>query len=76
MHGLPFIDHPHQFCKGCIYGKQFITNFPKESFSRATEPFKLMHADIYGPINPPYFGKKKYFLLFIDDYSHKVWVYF
>ena len=35
-----------------------------------------MYADIYGPINPPSFGKKKYFLLFIDDYSSKTWVYF
>ena len=76
VHGLTFIDHPHQFCEGCIYGKQFRTSFLKESFSRATEPLELVYADICGPINPPSFGKKKYFLLFIDDYSRKTWVYF
>ena len=29
-----------------------------------------------GPITPSSLGKNNYFLLFIDDFSRKTWVYF
>jgi hypothetical protein len=51
-------------------------SFPKESTSRANEPFQLVHADVCGPIKPSSFGKNRYFLLFINDFSRKTWVYF
>lgn len=74
--GLPLINHPKQFCEGCVFGKQFRKSFPKELLNRATEPLQLVYADICGPINPSSSGKKNYFLLFIDDYSRKTLVYF
>ncbi|CAL1382291.1 unnamed protein product [Linum trigynum] len=76
VHGLPVINHPDQLCEGCLVGKQFRASFPKESLSRAKAPLELVHADLCGPITPTSFGKNKYFLLFIDDYSRKTWVYF
>ncbi|KAK8540598.1 hypothetical protein V6N13_027117 [Hibiscus sabdariffa] len=57
-------------------GKHARSSFPKEATSRATEPLQLVHTDVCGPIKPPTFGKSRYFLLFIDDYSRKTWVYF
>lgn len=48
----------------------------KESASRAKLPLELIHADVCGPIEPASFGMNMYFLLFIDDYSRKTWVYF
>lgn len=76
VRGLPSINHPDQLCEGCLIGKQFRKSFPKESTTRATKPLELIHTDVCGPIKPNSFGKNKYFLLFIDDYSRKTWVYF
>ena len=74
--GLPPIDQSDQLCEGCLVGKQFRKSFPKESFTRASEPLQLVHTDVCGPIKPSSFGKNRYFLLFIDDFSRKTWVYF
>lgn len=74
--GLPSIKHPNQLCEGCLLGKKFRTSFPKESNSRVKKPFKLIHADFCGPMKPSSLGKNNYFLLFIDAFSRKTWVYF
>jgi hypothetical protein len=76
VNGLPSINQPDQLCEGCLVGKQFRKNFPKESTTRANEPLQVVHADVCGPIKPSSFGKNRYFLLFIDDFSRKTWVYF
>ncbi|KAJ7959769.1 Retrovirus-related Pol polyprotein from transposon TNT 1-94 [Quillaja saponaria] len=75
VYGLPFIDHPNQLCEACLIGKHARKSFPKEA-TRATEPLQLIHTDVCGPIKPCSFGKNHYFLLFIDDYTRKTWVYF
>ena len=76
VHGLPKINHPNQLCEGCLFGKQARKSFPTEATSRASKPLQLVHADVCGPIKPSSHGKANYFLLFIDDYSRKTWVYF
>ena len=76
LKGLSFIIHSNQLCEGCLVGKQFHKRFPKESISRASQPLQKIHTDVYGPIKPCSFSKNLYFLLFIDDYSRKTWVYF
>lgn len=35
----------------------------------------MVYADTYGPISPTSFSKNRYFLLFIDDFNGKTWVY-
>ncbi|CAJ2640870.1 unnamed protein product [Trifolium pratense] len=76
VRGLPYINHPNQVCEGCLLGKQFKMSFPKESSSRAQKPLELIHTDVCGPIKPRSLDKSNYFLLFIDDFSRKTWVYF
>ncbi|GKV02915.1 hypothetical protein SLEP1_g15292 [Rubroshorea leprosula] len=71
--GLPLVNQPDQLCEGCLLGKQSRKSFPKESQSRAMRPLQLVHTDVCGLITPCSFGKNKYFLLFIDDYSRKTW---
>ncbi|RDY08992.1 hypothetical protein CR513_06718, partial [Mucuna pruriens] len=62
--GMPHINHLNQL------------SFPKEAESRANEHFQLVHTDMCGPIDPPSFGKNKYFFLFIDNFTRKTLVYF
>jgi len=76
VRGLPSINHPDQLCEGCLLWKQLRMSFPKESNSRAKKPLELIHADVCGPIKPWSLGKNNYFLLFINDFSRKTWVYF
>ena len=68
---LPCINHPDQLCEGCLLGKQFRNNFPKESYSRAKKLLELIPTDVCGPITPSSLGKNNYFLLFIDDFLRK-----
>ncbi|KAL0409127.1 UNVERIFIED_CONTAM: Retrovirus-related Pol polyprotein from transposon TNT 1-94 [Sesamum radiatum] len=76
VRGVPKINHPNQLCEACLLGKHARKSFPKESLSRATKPLQLVHADVCGPFNPQSFGKSSYFILFIDDFTRKTWVYF
>ena len=50
--------------------------FPKKSSSRAKKSLQLIHTDVCDLINPSSLGKSNYFLIFIDDFSRKTWVYF
>ena len=48
----------------------------KRSCTRATKSLQLVHTNVCGPIKPSSLGKSNYFLLFIDDFSRKMWFYF
>ncbi|GJT12880.1 retrovirus-related pol polyprotein from transposon TNT 1-94 [Tanacetum coccineum] len=74
--GLDQIDHTNQVCEGCLFGKHARSSFSKEATSRANEPLQLIHTDLCGPITPSSHGKNHYFILFVDDFSRKTWVYF
>ena len=73
--GLPPIAKLNQVCEGCIYGKMHRLPFPKNAW-RARPPLELMHADICGPTRTPSLNDNRYFLLFVDDYTRMMWVYF
>lgn len=59
-----------------MLGKHSRKPFPKQYVLRAVRPLELVQSDICGPTKPPSLGKSCYFILFIDDYSRKTWVYF
>nr|CAD1820646.1 unnamed protein product [Ananas comosus var. bracteatus] len=73
--GLPSINKVDKICEGCVYGKLHRLPFPKTSW-RAKAPLELIHADICGPTRTPSFNQKRYFLLFVDDYTRMMWIYF
>jgi hypothetical protein len=39
-------------------------------------PLKLLHLDLFDPINIPSISRKKFVLVIIYDYSHFNWVIF
>ena len=39
-----------------------------------TETLELVHGDFYGPIMPTTLGRRKYFILLVNDYSRYMWV--
>lgn len=76
VNGLPNLVGEKSLCEACIIGKHHRDKFPKASSWRATKPLMLVYADICGPMQTPSLSGSKYFLLFIDDFSRKTWVYF
>lgn len=63
-------------CIACVEGKQNKLPFPKKSHTRATQVLELVHTDLCGPMPTTSFSGAKYFLLFIDDFTRKTFVYF
>ena len=62
------------FCEHCMYGKQTHTS-RNISFDKEREPLELVHSDVCGPMLTRSLGGAQYFVTFIDDATHKVWVY-
>jgi hypothetical protein len=62
-------------CKGCAQGKNIKNPFPK-SDSKAEGFLELIHLDVCGPIPSTSLSRYVYYVLFIDQYYHKTWVYF
>jgi len=62
-------------CPTCVLGKQHqkIIRTPVPPVSR---PFELVHSDVCGPISIPSFSGQRYFVVYVDDFSRRVWVYF
>ena len=74
-HGIPRMVQPKEKCEGCLMTKLARTSFPSHTSFETTTPLELVYADICGPIMPETPGGNRYFLLFVDDYSRKMWVY-
>jgi hypothetical protein len=75
VEGFPECGLEFDFCEHCIYGKQIRVKFPSE-VTRENGFLKLVHSDVFGPIIVPSLGGSLYYVLLIDDFSRKTWMYF
>ena len=74
VEGIDSVGGRLEFCESCAHGKQHRHPFPP-SLKRARHILDLIHSDVCGPF-PVSIGGYRYFILFIDDHSRYVWVYF
>ena len=68
----------------CMYGKQKRVSFVKTGKEKKKETGKenkkekleLVHTDVWGLAQVSSLGGSHYYVIFIDDTTRKVWVYF
>lgn len=64
-----------EFCDGCAYGKHHKSCF-NERVDRAKEPREIIHSDVCGPMQVESLGRKKYAVIFKDEFSGYRKIYF
>lgn len=72
--GMSEVENHIGFCEYCIKGKQSQLSF-SGTRPPTTRPLERVHSDLCGPISPQTYDGKKYFLSFIDDYTHFTVIY-
>lgn len=74
--GLPsFGNELKTICEGCLQGKQTRLPFRNCVDKRTTRPLERIHTDVWGPVTPCSWDGKRYYVSFIDDYTHFTIVY-
>ena len=73
---MPSFDSIHDtICQGCALGKNVKNKFPS-IHTRSKGILDLVHSYLCGPMSTPSLCGYLYYVLFIDDFSSKAWIYF
>lgn len=62
-------------CEPCIAGKQTRKSFSVGEGRRSSRVLERVHTDVCGPVSPVGLNGAKYFVTFVDDWSHFTMVY-
>jgi transposase InsO family protein len=62
-------------CETCELSKHHRATFKLRNDEPCLHPFELVHSDVWGPARTTGLCGARYFVTFIDDYSHLTWVY-
>lgn len=63
-------------CPGCAFGKMHRDPFPSSTNPKETVPGSLIHVDTGGEMFPESVGKSKYYVLFKDEATNYMVIYF
>ena len=74
--GLPQVKYLEGVCPGCEVGKHLEEKYDKGKSWKAIVVLELVHSDVASPFPIQYFGKARYVLTFIADFSQYTWVFF
>ena len=67
-------DHIGGF-RGCVLGENVKSSLPSSN-RRSKGILDLVHSNIFGLMTAPSLSGYLYYVLFIDDFSHKTWIFF
>jgi hypothetical protein len=62
-------------CKGCTMGKYVNPTF-HEKENHASVILERIHTDVCGPLLVSSIEKHKYYVIFVDEFSRKWWIFF
>ncbi|KAH1074467.1 hypothetical protein J1N35_026795 [Gossypium stocksii] len=76
LKGLPQLEvRDDTICVGCQFGKAYQLPY-EESKYKVKALLELVHFDVFGRIEQPSISGMRYMVIFIDDFSRYVWVFF
>ena len=77
VRGLPKMEFTKDcICDACQKGKQRKAFFKSKKESSIDKPLQLLHMDLCCPVNIISIGKKKYYLVHVDDFTRFFWTFF
>ena len=76
VEGLPVLKYEHLEFEACALGKKHIDEFVFTKRKGKWIILELIHIDVCGPILTRSLGGALYFLIFVDDRSMYIRVYF
>jgi hypothetical protein len=75
VEGIPELQPTHEgIYKGCALGKNIKKPFPRNN-NRSKDVLDLINSDVCSPMLVKSLGVSSYYVIFIDDYSRKTWLY-
>jgi hypothetical protein len=75
VEGIPELQSTHEgICKGCPLGKNVKKPFSSNNI-RSKEILDLIHSYVCGTIPIKSLGGSLYYVIFIDDYTRRTWLY-
>ena len=76
LKGLPQLDvRAKNVCAECQYGKAHQLLYEDSKF-KTQAPLELVHSDVFGRVKQPLIGGMCYIVMFINDFSKNVCVFF
>jgi len=72
--GFTHIAIQKKVCDNCLISKQTKKTFSYYTRSNANDILHV-YSDVYGPFGVSSLGGNRYFVLFVDDFSRKIWSY-
>ncbi|GKB04929.1 copia protein [Tanacetum coccineum] len=72
VRNLPKLKFDQHFCDACKMGKQAHASYKSKNVVSTTRCLELLHMDLFGPSVVWSYGRNRYTLVIVDDYSRKV----
>ena len=72
---LPWLSLTQFVCESCQLGKHHRSSYSSRDGILSSAPFDILHCDVWGPSCTPSISSHRYYIVFVDDYTHVSWVY-